>query len=110
MVLAPRVRQGITEKTSAFPRRFRRKMGPRLRGDDDADASSVMLAPVYWILAAVFIVIALTRPRLRPLGVVGCIILGAMLAWGMVQRLRGEDPSQAPAAQQRGKPASPAVA
>ncbi len=69
-----------------------------------------MLAPVYWILAAVFIVIALTRPRLRPLGIVGCIILGAMLAWGMVQRLRSEDPSRGPAAQQRGKPASPATA
>jgi hypothetical protein len=65
---------------------------------------------VYWILAAVFIVIALTHPRLRPLGIVGCIILGTMLAWGMVQRLRSEDPSQAPAAQQRGKPASPATA
>jgi hypothetical protein len=67
-----------------------------------------MLAPVYWILAAVFIVIALTRPRLRPLGIVGCVVLGLMLAWGMVQRLRSEDPTRA--AQQRGKPASPAAA
>jgi hypothetical protein len=67
-----------------------------------------MLAPVYWILAAVFIVIALTRPRLRPLGIVGCVVLGLMLAWGMVQRLRSEDPTQG--AQQRGKPASPAAA
>jgi hypothetical protein len=65
---------------------------------------------VYWILAAVFIIIALTRPRLRPLGIVGCVVLGAMLAWGVVQRLRSEDPAQAPAAQQRGKPASPAAA
>ena len=66
---------------------------------------------MYWILAAVFIVIALTRPRLRPLGIVGCIILGAMLGWGMVQRLRSDDPKvEAPAAQQRGKPASPAAA
>jgi hypothetical protein len=64
---------------------------------------------VYWILAAVFIVIALSQPRLRPLGVVGCVVLGTMLAWGIVQRLRSEDPSRAPAAQQRGKPASPAV-
>jgi hypothetical protein len=69
-----------------------------------------MLAVVYWILAAIFIVIALTRPRLRPLGIVGCIILGAMLGWGMVQRLRSDDPSQAPASQQRGKPSSPAAA
>jgi hypothetical protein len=65
---------------------------------------------VYWILAAVCILIALTHPRLRPLGVVGCIILGAMLAWGMVQRLRSEDPAQASATQQRGKPASLAAA
>jgi hypothetical protein len=85
-------------------------MDPRRRGDDDAGASSVMLALVYWILAAVFIVIALTHPRLRPLGVVGCVILGAMLGWGMLQRLRGDDPNQTPAAQQRGKPMSPAAA
>ncbi len=69
-----------------------------------------MLAPVYWILATVFIVIALSQPRLRPLGIVGCIVLGAMLSWGVVQRLRSEDPSQAPAGEQRGKPASPAAA
>ena len=64
---------------------------------------------MYWILATVFIVIALSQPRLRPLGVVGCIVLGTMLGWGIVQRLRSEDPSQAPAAQQRGKPVSPAT-
>jgi hypothetical protein len=69
-----------------------------------------MLASVYWILATIFIVIALSQPRLRPLGIVGCVVLGTMLAWGVVQRLRSEDPSQAPAAQQRGKPASPAAA
>jgi hypothetical protein len=64
---------------------------------------------MYWILATIFIVIALSQPRLRPLGVVGCVVLGTMLAWGVVQRLRSEDPDQAPAAQQRGKPASPAA-
>ena len=68
-----------------------------------------MLAPVYWILATIFIVIALSQPRLRPLGIVGCVVLGAMLSWGVVQRLRSDDPSAAPAAQQRGKPASPAT-
>lgn len=68
-----------------------------------------MLARVYWILAAIFIVIALSQPRLRPLGVVGCVVLGTMLAWGIVQRLRSEDASQAAAAQQRGKPVSPAA-
>jgi hypothetical protein len=68
-----------------------------------------MLAPVYWILATLFIVIALSQPRLRPLGIVGCVVLGTMLAWGIVQRLRNEDASQAAATQQRGKPASPAA-
>lgn len=68
-----------------------------------------MLTRVYWILATIFIVILLSQPRLRPLGVVGCVVLGTMLAWGIVQRLR-EDPSQAPASQPRGKPASPAAA
>jgi hypothetical protein len=68
-----------------------------------------MLTLVYWFLATIFIVIALSQPRLRPLGVVGCVVLGTMLAWGIVQRVRSDDPSQAPAAQQRGKPASPAA-
>ncbi|NJO12538.1 MAG: hypothetical protein HC872_02720 [Gammaproteobacteria bacterium] len=39
----------------------------------------------------------------------GCIVLGLMLGWGVVQRLR-EDPERTSAAQQRGKPASPAAA
>jgi hypothetical protein len=65
---------------------------------------------VYWIIATVFIVIALTNPRLRPLGVVGCIVLGAMLGWGVVQRLRGEAATQTPAAPERGRPSSPAAA
>ena len=65
---------------------------------------------MYWILATVFIIVALTHPRLRPLGIVGCIVLGAMLGWGMVQRLRGEDAAQTQAVQERGKPSSPAAA
>jgi hypothetical protein len=64
---------------------------------------------MYWILATIFIVIALSQPRLRPLGVVGCVVLGTMLAWGVVQRLRSEDPDRPPAAQPRGRPASPAA-
>jgi hypothetical protein len=68
-----------------------------------------MLVRVYWFLATVFIVIALSQPRLRPLGIVGCVVLGTMLAWGIVQRLRNEDASQAAAVQQRGKPVSPAA-
>jgi hypothetical protein len=65
---------------------------------------------VYWILAAICIIVALTNPRLRPLGIVGCVVLGAMLGWGVVQRLRSEDVTATTAAQQRGRPASPALA
>jgi hypothetical protein len=81
-------------------------------GSDEVPARCGYACAVYWILATVFIVIALSQPRLRPLGIVGCVVLGTMLAWGVVQRLRSEDPSRAPASQQRqqrGKPASPAV-
>jgi hypothetical protein len=53
-------------------------------------------------------VIALVVPRLRPIGIVGCIILGAMLAWAVVQRLRSTEPEQAQV-QQRGRPTSPAA-
>jgi hypothetical protein len=65
---------------------------------------------VYWILATVCILVALTNPRLRPLGVVGGIVLCAMLGWGMVQRLRGEDATQTAAVPERGRPSSPAAA
>jgi hypothetical protein len=65
---------------------------------------------VYWILATVFIVVALTIRRLRPLGIVGCIVLATMLGWGMVQRLRGNDGGQSRAVEQRGRPSSPATA
>jgi len=64
---------------------------------------------VYWILATIFIVVALAVPRLRPIGVVGCILLGAMLTWGVVQRLRGNDGDDEPKVQQRGRPSSPAA-
>lgn len=64
---------------------------------------------MYWILATVFILIALAVPRLRPIGIVGCIILGAMLAWGVLQRLRGSDGTQEIQVQQRGRPTSPAA-
>jgi len=64
---------------------------------------------MYWILAAVFLLIALAVPRLRPLAVAGCIVLGLMLGWGMLQRLRGVEPSaSAPSVESRGRPGSPA--
>jgi hypothetical protein len=63
---------------------------------------------VYWILATIFLVIALAVPRLRPIGFIGCVVLGAMLLWGVIGRLRSgnEDGS---VVQQRGRPASPAA-
>jgi hypothetical protein len=62
---------------------------------------------VYWILATIFILIALAVPRLRPVGVIGCVLLGAMLLWGVVERLRGGDRDEP--VQQRGRPTSPAT-
>jgi hypothetical protein len=60
---------------------------------------------VYWLLAAIFIIVALTVPRLRPIGIAGCVLLGLMLIWGVVQRVRTESPDT-----QRGHPASPIAA
>ena len=65
------------------------------------------IAPVYWILAAIFLLIALAVPRLRPIGIVGSVILFLMLGWGMLERLRGVDPS---AATERGRPTAPTSA
>lgn len=65
---------------------------------------------VYWILATIFILIALAVPRLRPVGVIGCVLLGGMLLWGVVERLRDDDDEDEPAVQQRGRPTSPAAA
>lgn len=64
---------------------------------------------MYWILAAIFIVIALAVPRLRPLGVVGCVVLGALLAWGMLQRVREDAPRTTQDSDRRGAPTSPAA-
>lgn len=61
--------------------------------------------PVYWILAAIVVLITLSVPRLRPAGIVGCVILGLMLVWGVVQRLRGMDATS----EERGRPVSPAI-
>lgn len=66
---------------------------------------------MYWILATIFILIALVVPRLRPVGIIGCVLLGAMLLWGVVERLRGGNAGDdEPVAQQRGRPTSPAAA
>ena len=60
---------------------------------------------VYWVLAAIFLIIALAIPRLRPIGIVGCVVLGLMLGWGMLQRLRGAGPEE-----ERGRPSAPTSA
>ncbi|MFC4312186.1 hypothetical protein ACFPN2_24100 [Steroidobacter flavus] len=65
---------------------------------------------MYWILATIFIVIALAVPRYRPIGIVGCVLLGAMLTWGVIQRLRAPPDDDRPQVQQRGRPTSPAAA
>jgi hypothetical protein len=61
---------------------------------------------MYWILATLFLLVMLAVPRLRPIAVVGCVILGGLLVWGVAQRLRGTDPAQLP---ERGRPTTPAT-
>jgi hypothetical protein len=63
---------------------------------------------LYWILAAVLVLLTLTVPRLRIAGLVGCVILVGLLVWGMTQRLADQNPD-AQVEQQRGQP-RPAVA
>ena len=65
---------------------------------------------MYWILAAIVLVITLTVPRLRPAGIVGCVVLGVMLSWGMIQRLTGGRQSDQETVEPRGRSASPAAA
>ncbi len=60
---------------------------------------------MYWILAAIFLLIALTNRRWRPVGILGSVILGLMLSWGMLQRLRGAGPEEV-----RGSPSAPTSA
>ena len=60
---------------------------------------------MYWVLATIFLLIALMVPRLRPLGIFGCIVLGLMLSWGMLQRWR----SQGTELPTRGSPSSPGL-
>jgi hypothetical protein len=67
-----------------------------------------MLRNVYWILAAILLTITLAVPRLRPASIVGLIILAALLAWGVIERMSGPN-AQSPGAPQRGQPTSPAV-
>lgn len=61
---------------------------------------------MYWILAAILLVITLAAPRLRPAGVLGLLVLAGLLAWGVVERMRSPD-AESPASLQRGQPKSP---
>lgn len=63
---------------------------------------------VYWILAALCLLIALTMPRLRIGAIVGCVVLGLMLGWGVIQRLHAPD-SAHDSVPVRGSPTAPAV-
>ncbi len=62
---------------------------------------------MYWILAAIFLIVLLVVPKLRPLALAGLVVLGVLLAWGMLGRLRNDD--AAPQAE-RGRPTTPAAA
>lgn len=64
---------------------------------------------MYWILATIFLLIALMVPRLRPVGIIGCVLLAGMLLWGVLGRLRGSN-DDAPVVQPRSRGTSPATA
>lgn len=66
-----------------------------------------MLASVFWVLATVFVIIALALPRLRIVGVVGLVVLAALLGWGVLQRMRGAQPNEATDVRPRSRPSSP---
>jgi hypothetical protein len=61
---------------------------------------------MYWILAAICLLALLMVPRLRPAAVAGLVILGALLLWGVIERVRGTDPADLP---ERGRPSTPAA-
>jgi hypothetical protein len=67
-----------------------------------------MLAAVYWILATILVLSALAVPRLRPFALVGGVVLGGLLAWGVVHRWLGNEPGAGQTVQERGRSASPA--
>lgn len=67
---------------------------------------AVMLRSMYWILAAICLLLLLLVPRLRPAAIAGLVILGALLLWGVIERVRGTD---ADASLERGRPSTPAA-
>jgi len=73
-------------------------------GHDIHVVRALRILIVYWVLASVLLIIALTVPRLRPIAIAGGVVLGLMLGWGVLQRLRSHEPTELPA---RGSPMSP---
>jgi hypothetical protein len=61
----------------------------------------------YWILAAIFLLLMLAVPKMRPVAAVGCVILGGLLLWAVIERVRGPDPGAVP---ERGRPTTPVTA
>jgi hypothetical protein len=62
---------------------------------------------MYWILAAILLIVLLFVPKLRPSAIAGLVVLGALLAWAMLGRLRDDDASPQV---ERGRPTTPATA
>lgn len=77
--------------------------GAQLR-DDPCYASSV-----YWILATALILIGFAVPRLRPLAMVGGVVLALVFAWAAVQRMRGGEEADGTRLQRSGAPSSPGI-
>lgn len=63
---------------------------------------------VFWILAALFFVLALAVPSLRVVGIVGLTILALLLGWAMLQRMQDQERNAGPAGPERGSPVTPA--
>src|SRR5690606_33623680 len=86
--------------------RFRRRGGHRPHPRSDPCYAS----PVYWILAAIFTLLALTVPRLRPFAVVGCVVLALLFGWALVRRMRGDDATGGTGLQRSGAPSALGIA
>lgn len=61
---------------------------------------------MYWILAAICLLLLLLVPRLRPAAIAGLVILSALLLWGVIERVRGTDSANVA---ERGRPSTPAA-
>lgn len=64
---------------------------------------------VYWILAALCLLIALRVPQLRIAALAGFVALSLLLAWGMLQRVRSPAEQVQVPKRSSGEPVSPAA-